>query len=132
MANYKEQCPKCGGWVISEPNRGLLRDLVHDAPTIAFDNLPGGNALGKVFKEGTARFFKKDISNVNDDFEKIFYEDIQLVFNCPNPECEHSWKKTYKLEESEYKEFILEWQNKAKDLVPPKENLRRFIPFWKK
>ena len=129
---YKEQCPKCGGWVIGEPNRGFLRGLVHDAPTMAIDNIPGGGIVGKAIKESGMRLFKKDIGTVNDNVEKLFYKDISLEFKCPNPECEHTWGKTYKLEESEYKDFITEWTEKAKDLMPSKEGLNRLTSIWKK
>lgn len=132
MAEYKEKCPKCGGWVIGEPNRGFLRDLVHDAPTLAIDNIPGGGVLGKVIKEGTTRIFKKDIGNVNDNVEKLFYKDILLDYKCPNPECEYEWRQTYQLEESEYKQFITEWTEKAKEMMPKKGRFNSLASIWKR
>ena len=132
MAEYKEKCPKCSGWVIGEPNRDFLRDLVHDAPTLAIANIPGGGVLGKVIKEGTIRFLKKDIGNVNDNVEKLFYNDILLDFKCPNPECEHKWSQTYQLEESEYKQFIIEWTEKAKEMMLKKERFNSLTSIWKR
>ncbi len=133
MKDYKEKCPKCGGWVVGKPNRDFLRDLVHDAPTMGIDNIPvGGNLLGKGVREFSKRVFKTDIDKWGDEVEKMVYNDIQLVFCCANPECEYCWEKNYRLEESEYKKYLLEWVDKTKDLTP-KENGKNILKsLWKK
>lgn len=128
MAEYKEKCPKCGGWVIGEPNRDFVRGLVHDSPDIVIDNMPGGGLVKKI----GMRLFKNDITNMGNHIEKLVYRDIQLDFECPNPECEHKWSQTYQLEGSEYKQFITEWTEKAKEMMPKKERFNNLTSIWKR
>ena len=132
MKEYKEKCPECGGWVIGEPNRDFVREIIHDSPDIVINNVPGGGLVRKGLTELGTRLFKKDITQMGDQIEKLVYEDILLDFNCPNPECGHMWSQTYQLEKSEYKQLVTEWAEKAKDMLPQKDRFNSLTSILKK
>lgn len=133
MADYKEKCPKCGSWVKGEPDRGFVRDLVHEVPSMGIDCIPvGGRFIGKCIHDGVQKMFKADIDKLGDEVEKFIFKDIRIYFNCPNPECGEKWDNIYQLEESEYKQLIYEWTAKTKAMTQSKVSLNNISRLWKK
>lgn len=132
MDDHKEKCPKCGSWVKGVPNRGFIRDIVHDAPAMGIDNIPiGGKFLGQGLREVSKRWFKTDIDKIGDEVEKCVYKDIRIEFCCPNPDCGEKWEKTYQLEESEYTQLIADWVEKTKDMTTLKVKTPQFKKLFK-
>ena len=75
----------------------------------------GGKWIWKGTKEAVLRVLKTDIDKWGDELEKWVYNDIEVDYYCPK--CGRKWTEIHQLNDSEYKQIIADYVDKAKELV---------------
>ena len=114
--NYCKECANCGNINVGIIKRGIIREAIPGGPGTVVDFIPvGGKWIWKGTKEVVLRVLKTDIDKWGDELEKWVYKDIQVEFDCPK--CGKKWTETHQLNDSEYKQIIADYVDKAKELV---------------
>ena len=96
--------------------RGIVRQMVHDGPEAIVEWVPvGGKLVWKGTKEVAKLLLKTNMEQWGEELEKMLYEDIQVKYHCPK--CGREWTEKHRLSQSEYRQWIADTMESAKNLV---------------